>query len=306
MPFVPMAPPVSVPGSGGFDYVTVDAANGRVYAASHGSASGLLVVDAKTGQIIGIVKVGSMAGSAPDPATGHVYTGDGDAKAFSEVDPVALTELQRVSVDGPVDAIAYDPSNGRIYGDEDDGTRVFVIDAKTFKQIGTVTLPGHKPEYLQINPKTHEIYQNIDNLSEIAVIDPVTLAVTRTIPTPEILHNHPLQYDPAFDQLLVGGTNGKLSVYTSAGKRLSTIDIPIARVDQCDLDHRTHLLACAGGGKIVLIANDGTNPPKVVAQVDVAPGIHTVAIDPKTGTIWGVWGDRASGKAYIQGFTYTP
>lgn len=302
---VPMAPPVAVPGSGGFDYVTVDPVNERVYAA-HGGASLLLVVNATTGAIIGTVKVGPMAGSAPDLVTGHVFTGDGDANAISEVDPVALTEVNRVSVDGHVDAIAYDPGNGRIYGDEDDGTRIFVIDSKTFKQIGTVMLPGHKPEYIQINPTTHEIYQNIDTLSEIAVIDPTTLTVTRTIPTPEIVHNHPLQYDPAFDELLVGGLNGKLSVYTSAGKHLSTIDMPVKRVDQCDLDHQTHLMACAGDGKIVLISNDGTNPPKVVGQIEVAPGIHTVAIDPKTGTIWGVWGDRATGKAFIQAFTYTP
>ncbi|HVS45755.1 MAG TPA: hypothetical protein VMS32_03740 [Verrucomicrobiae bacterium] len=305
MPIIPMAPPVSVPGSGGFDYVTVDAANQRVYAA-HGGASSLLIVNAQTGAIVGTVTIGPVAGSAPDSATGRVYTGDGDGKALSEVDPVTLRELRRVAVDGPVDAIAYDPGNGRIYGDEDDGTRIFVIDSKTFKQIGTVALPGHKPEYIQINPQTHEIYQNIDTLSEIAVIDPTTLAVTRTIPTPEISHNHPLQYDPTFDQLLVGGTNGKLSVYTSGGKHLSTIDMPADRIDQCDLDHQTHLMACAGGGKIILIANDGTNPPKVVGQIDVSPGIHTVAIDPKTGTIWGVWSVRATGAAFIQGFTYTP
>ncbi len=38
----------------------------------------------------------------------------------------------------------------------------------------------------------------------------------------------------------------------------------------------------------------------------IAQGVHTTAIDPKTGTIWVVWSDRATGAASIQGFTYKP
>lgn len=305
MPIVAAAPPVAVTPPGGFDYVTVDAAHRRVYAA-HGAV--LLIVNADTGAITGTVQIGGVAGSAPDAVTGHVYTGNGDAKALSEVDPVSLKELQRVAVDGPVDAIAYDPSLGKIYGDEDDGTRIFVIDSKTFKQIGTIAIPGHKPEYLQINPATHEIYQNIDTDSEIAVIDPQTMKVTRTIPTPEIKHNHPLQYDAPYDLLLVAGSNNKMSGYTTAGKLLWTIDYP-SRVDQCDLDVSRQLMACAGGG-ITLLKINQTGPPQIVATLPMTPGPHTVAIDPKTGDIWTVWGTRASATApataFVQRFRYQP
>jgi len=103
---------------------------------------------------------------------------------------VALKVLRTVNVGGAPDAIAYDPATGRIYADEDDGTHVYVVDAKTFKLVKSITIPGHKPEYLASDPKTHNVYQNIDNLSEIAVIDAKTLAVKRTIATPEFLRNH--------------------------------------------------------------------------------------------------------------------
>lgn len=303
MPIIAASPPISVT-PGGFDYVTVDSVHRRVYAA-HGPA--LLIVDADKGTVIGTVRLGGSAGSAPDAATGNVYVGDGDAKAISEVDPAGLREVHRVSVDGPVDAIAYDPQMQRIYGDEDDGTRIFVIDATTFKQVGIVTVPGHKPEYLQINPATHEIYQNIDTNSEIAVVDSGTMAVTRTIATPEILHNHPLQYDAPFDTLIVGGTNNKMSGYSSAGKQLWSIAYP-SRVDQCDLDVSRQLMACAGGGGITLLKINQNVAPQIVGTLAVSPGIHTVGIDPKTGDIWGVWGVRASGNtpaaAYVQRFRY--
>ncbi len=299
MPILPAMPPQTLESKGGFDYVNVDAVNRRVYAA-HGGASSLLIVNADTGKVLGEVKVGAMAGNAVNPANGHVFTGDGDDKAISEVDPVAMKEVHRIAVDGPVDALMFDPSNGHIYGDEDDGTRIFVVDAKTFKLIKAINIPGHKPEYLQIDPKTHEVYQNIASDSEIAVIDPVKLDVTRTIKTPELTNNHPLQLDAASNSLFAAGENGKMSVYSTDGKQLATAAYP-GRVDQCDYDPQHSMLACFGGG-ITLFSYDGTHAPQMLAQLAVSKGMHTGAIDPKTGNIWAVWSDPSG--AHVQAFTY--
>lgn len=302
MPIVPFVPPQAVVTSArhGFDYVTVDAQRRRVYAAHGGNAS-LLIVNADTGQILGQVHVGPMAGVAVNDATGNVYTGDGDDKAISEVDPAAMKEVHRVSVDGPVDAIAYDPQLHRIYGDEDDGTRIFVIDTNTFKQIATIALPGHKPEYIQIDPKTHFVYQNIATDSEIAVIDPASMKVVRTIPTPEITGNHPLQFDEAYDTLIVGG-GGHLSIYSLDGKQLGTTSFP--RIDQCSLDQQRQVLACAGGGGVYLYSIPKSGAPQPIGNVAINRGVHTVAIDPQTGRFWAVWGTPQGD--FIQGFTYKP
>lgn len=301
MPILPYVPPqpVSTTAKHGFDYVTVDAQRRRVYAA-HGGNESLLIVDADSGKVLGQVKVGPMAGVAVDPANGHVYTGDGDDKAISEVDPVAMKEVHRVAVNGPVDAIAYDPSNHRIYADEDDGTHLFVIDARTFKQVASIVLPGHKPEFLAIDPKTHEVYQNIATDSEVAVIDPKTLTVSRTIPTPDITNNHPLQFDEKHRLLIVGGENGVLSVYSTYGKKISSAALP-GRVDQCNLDQNTEILACAGSS-IMLFQISPDAAPKQLAVYNVNPRMHTLAIDPQTGRIWAVWG-TADGD-FVQGFTY--
>ena len=303
MPIVPVTIAQPVNPGGGFDYITIDAERGRIYAA-HAGARGLLVADADTGNTLGLVPVGPMAGVAYDKTTGLVYTGNGDSRSVSEVDPDAMKILRTVPVDGPVDAIAYDPVLGRIYADEDDGTRIFVIDTKTFTQIATIHLPGHKPEYIQVDPQTHEIYQNIATNSEIAVIDPKTFKVTRLIKTPEITNNHPLQLDAAHHDLLVAGENGVLSVYNTAGTLQYKVAYP-GRVDQCDFDATRGWLACAGGG-ITLFSFDGVSAPKLLDHVDVAPGVHNVAIDGNTGTIWVDWYDRTTGSANIQGFTYKP
>lgn len=299
MPIVAVTQPVPVSPAGGFDYVTVDSARGRVYAA-HPGGGGLLIADADTGNVIGVVPVGPMAGVAVDAATGHVYTGNGDARSVSEVDPETQTILRTAIVDGPVDAIAYDPDLNRIYADEDDGTRIFVIDTKTFKHVATITVPGHKPEYIQIDPQTHDVYQNIASDSEIAVIDPKTLKVKRVIPTPQLKNNHPLQFDVANNQLIAGGENNVLAVYDRTGKLVHQVTLP-EHVDQCSWEPTHQWLACAGGG-ITLFSYDGTSDPKLLDDAKLGQGVHTTAIDPRSGTIWVVWGN--SGSAYIQGFTY--
>ena len=302
MPLLPVMPPQSVPIFSGFDYVAVDAVHRRVFAA-HTASEALLIVDADTGHVLGQVKVGPLHGVAVDPKNGHVYTGDGESQTVSEVDPETKTVLRSADVDGKVDAIAYDPVNERIYADEDDGTRVFVIDAKTMKSIGTIALPGHKPEYLTVDPKTHALYQNIADLSEVVVIDPQTLKVTKTIATPEIKGNHPLQYDPASGHLLVGGQNGVLAAYDTSGKLVGKTQIQ-PRVDQCTLDRPSHLIACAGSGMLTVLRDNPKGAPTIVAQAVVPPETHTTAIDGKNGAVWVVW-PQADGD-FVQSFSVKP
>jgi len=296
----PALPPQPVPVISAFDYVTVDAQRRRVYAAHTGSEA-LLIVDADSGKVVGQVRVGPMHGSAIEPQTGHVFTGNGDDDSVSEVDPVTLKVLRTVATSGPVDAIAYDPTNSRIYADEDDGTHLFVIDASTFTLEKSIVLPGHKPEYLAVDPQTHDVYQNIADLSEIAVIDPQTLTVKRTIATPEIKNNHPLQYDPEFHQLVVGGTNGVMSTYTREGKKLGSVSVD--RFDQCALDPTQHIMACGGGVGITRLQLRAGAAPEIVDTTPVDPDVHTVAIDPATHAVFTVWSKRDGSGDFVQKFT---
>ncbi len=302
MPLVPVAPPHSVPIFSGFDYVTVDAERRRVYAAHTGSQA-LLIVDADSGNVLGQVKVGPLHGVAVDPATGHVFTGDGESNTVSEIDPVSKTVLRSADVDGNVDAIAYDPGNGHIYADEDNGTRIFVVDAKTMKSVGTVALPGHKPEFLAVDPQTHDVYQNIADLSEFVIVDGTSLKVTKTIPTPEIKNNHPLQYDPAYGHVLVGGQNGLIAVYDRTGKLIGKTPIQ-DRVDQCSLNPVSHEMACAGSGMITVVRDKPAGAPDAVAQGPAARGAHTVGVDAKTGNIWTVWAEPSGD--FVQNFKIQP
>ena len=301
MPLVPVAPPQPVPIVSGFDYVTVDAERRRIYAAHTGSRA-LLIINADNGAVMGQVRVGPLHGVAVDPATGHVFTGDGDARTVSEVDPVAMKVLGSAAVDGIVDAIAYDPMFHRVYADEDDGTRIFIVDTKTMKQADSVSLPGHKPEYLAIDPATHKVYQNIANLNEFVVVDPKSLSVVATVQTPDVDNNHPLQLDPVLHHVYIAGGNGVLATYDLSGTKLWTTPFT-GGFDQCSIDTKRHDIACAGNGGLTVFHDSGSNVSVVSTQA-IAKGVHTVGADEKTGAFWTVW---ASGDGdFAQGFKLSP
>lgn len=297
MPVVPMTPPQPVAIYSGFDYVTIDAARRRVYAAHTGSQT-LLIVNADTGKEIGQVETGPMHGVAVDAQTGHVYTGNGEADSVSEVDPVAQKVIASADVDGHVDAIAYDSQLHRIYADEDDGTRMFVIDSQTMKSVGTVALPGHKPEYLVVDPQTHKVYQNIANLSEFVIIDSHSLKVVQTVKTPNIVNNHPLQLDTQLRHLYVGGKNGVMDTFDTSGNLLGEAKFAGA-FDQCSVDSQRHNLFCAGDGQI-MIFHDAGKAAAVLTSQPVDQDAHTVGADTKTGGFWTVWAAKVGD--FVQGF----
>lgn len=298
MPLIPAVPPHQVQIISHFDYVAVDAERRRVYAAHTGSGA-LLVVNADSGAVLGQVQTGYLHGLAVNPSTGHVYTGDGDSGTVSEVDPKAMTSLRQVDIGHPIDAIAYDPKTDRIFADEDSGTRVFVVDAKSFKLIGSVPIPGHDLEYLAVDPDRPNLYQNFPDKNEFGIIDTQALAIKKIIPTPELTVNHPLQYDDAYQEIIVGGHNGVMSTYSVNGKKLGQASTP-PNVDQCDLDQQTHVLACAGRGKLWTMRVSRDGDIKLLDVVDTGHSIHTVAIDPRTGWMWTVWSGKDGD--YVQAY----
>jgi len=287
VPVLIALPPHSVPIVSRFDYVTVDAARDRVYAAHTGSQT-LLVVDGTSGAVLGQVKVGPMHGVAVDPADGMVYTGDGTDQTIDKVDPVAMKVVASVDVPGNVDGIEYDSKLHRLYADEDSGSHVYVINTASMKLAGTITLPSSDPEQMAIDPATHVLYQNLNDKNSIAVIDPANLRVIKIIKTPQIVNNHPLLFSPQLNQLIVGGKNGVMSAYTPGGRHLGDAKVQ-PDIDQCSLGQDGHEAVCAGEGIITLVKLVRDGAPAVVASFNTEHAVHTVGIDDRSNRVWFVY-----------------
>ena len=288
VPLLVALPPHSVPIVSRFDYVTVDAARARVYAAHTGSET-LLVADGKTGAVIGQVDVGPMHGVAVDPADGSVFTGNGTDKTVDRVDPASLKVTASVGVPGSIDGIIYDPGLHRLYADEDGSDHIYVIDTTAMKLAGTIVLPlPSDPEAMAIDPATHRLYQNLSSARAVAVIDPKTLAVTRVIKTPQLTSDHPLIFSARLQQLVVGGKNGVLSAYTPDGRHIGDTKVQ-PDLDQCSLGEAGDEIACAGKGVITVLALEKNAAPKLVARLDTGRDVHTVGIDEGRRRVWIVY-----------------
>lgn len=303
MPITVAAPPERVPVFSGFDYMTVDEARRRVYAA-HSRSDRLLVVNSETGTVAGQVDVGPMHGVVVDPPTGLVFTGNGTDQTISKVDPVAMKVLASVTVPGNIDGMAYDPKRGRIFADQDGGGNVYVVDGSSMKLLATLEMPADDLESISVDPATGTIYQNLANGGGFAVIDPATLKVRKVVKTPQLEKNHPLVFAPAANQVLVGGINGVLSAYTPEGTLVGSADVA-QHIDQCSTGAKGALVACAGHGVVNVVAATNGAAPKVVATIDTGhPGIHTIAIEENTGDVWVVWSDPKGD--WVQRYRYTP
>lgn len=299
----PAAPALRVSAGAGFGYLTIDALRRRVYAA-HTGAKSLLIADADSGAVIANVPIGDAHSVAFDPLGGHVFVGTSDGSVH-EVDPGTRTVLRSADVGGRIDAIAYDGALGRIYADELNGTKLWVIDVRTFKVIATVLLPGHAPAGLAVDPLTHDVYQNMADPAEVAVIDPNALSVRSEIKTPELSSNHVVEFDPAFGQIVTAAANGAMSVFDRAGHKMAQINVPKG-IDQCDFDAELHRLACAHDGTLTLIELTKNAAPRIVGEAFVAAGVHTVAVDAKTHDAWVAWKNFEGIGDFVQRFSVKP
>ncbi len=303
MPITLAAPPQRVQVFGKFDYVAVDEARHRAYAAHTGSDR-LLIVDTLSGKVLGQVDVGPMHGVAVDPNTGAVFTGDGTDQAISQVDPAKMHVVAHVAVPGNVDAIAYDPSHRRIYADQDGGGSVYVIDAVTMKQVATIAMPADDLESPAVNPKTGVLYQNLANGGGFAIIDPATLKVVKVVKTPQLQDNHPLTFSRSADQVIVGGVNGVLSAYTADGTHVGDVAVQ-PHIDQCSTGSRGDLVVCAGRGIVTVVAVKSGAAPRLVGRLDTGhQSLKAVGIDEATNDIWVVYADTRGD--WVQRLKWTP
>src|SRR5256885_5014618 len=97
----------SVPGNGGWDYITIDSAARRLYL-SHGTEAN--VVDADTGKLIGTIPdTPGIHGVAIAPEYKHGFNSNGRVNKVSLFHTNTLALIKKIDVGKGPDGIYYDP-----------------------------------------------------------------------------------------------------------------------------------------------------------------------------------------------------
>jgi YVTN family beta-propeller protein len=274
---------IEVGGDGGWDYLTVDGAARRLYV-SH--ATRVVVIDLDRGAVVGeIPNTNGVHGIAIVPELGRGFTSNGRDNTATVFDLKTLKVISQVKTGTNPDAIIYDPASRRVFafnGRSDDAT---AIDAASGNVAGTVALGG-KPEFAAADGKG-TVYVNIEDKSEVVALDSNKLTVKARWPLAPGEEPSGLAMDRERRRLFVVCANKKMIVM-DADKGRVVAGLPIGGgVDAAAFDPETKLAFSSNGeGTLTVVHEDSADKYSVVENAPTQRGARTMALDPKTHTVY--------------------
>jgi len=161
-----------------------------------------------------------------------------------------------------------------------------VLSAESGKVVATIPLDG-KPEFACADPAVGRVYNNLEDKSEVAVIDVKTHAVTNRWPIAPGESASGMAIDTKNHRLFLGCDNEMMVMMDSAtGKVLAHVPIG-AGVDGNAFDPGTGLAfaSCGESGTTTIAREDG-DQLTVVQTLKTAPGARTMAVDEATHKIY--------------------
>jgi len=283
-------PAITVPRApGSFDYLSLDL-DRRYLLVAHTGSHTLDVFRLDGGALLRQIIVGVAHGAAVDVKDRKFFVSTSDG-ILAVVDRDNLVLNDKVTLPGPGDGIAFDPKNDTVYVDEDNGTHVFTVNGKTNKPGPVITIP-QDPEYVDYDPVSDKLYQNIVSTNSVAVIDPATNTVAATWSTLPATSPHGQAIDSATGRVFVVGSNGILVAIDMKSGAVIAQAAVTPRVDQIVFDPGTMRIYCASGTGVVSVVQETTAGFTALADVVVPEHAHTITADPATHNVWIAYGGR--------------
>jgi YVTN family beta-propeller protein len=270
---------IPIPGQGGWDYLTVDAAARRLYV-SHGTQVEVLDIDALT--VVGSVpKTPGVHGIALAPESGRGFVSNGQAATVTIFDLKTLKPIADVPTGQKPDAIIYDPATSRVFAFNGGSNSVTAIDAAAGKVAGTVDLGGG-PEFAAADGKGY-VFDNLEDESLVVKINARDLKVEQRWPTAPCASPSSMAIDRDNRRLFLGCRSKVMAVMDAdTGKVITTLPIG-DHVDATAFDTETKMIFNSNGeGTVTVIHQDGPDKYSVIETVKTAPRAKTMALDPKT------------------------
>src|SRR6266404_5233220 len=238
-----------VPGTGGWDYVTIDSAARRVYI-SHATQLDFLVAD--TGKVVGTIPdTPGVHGIAIATVFKHGFTSNGPENKVSMFDPSTLQLIKKIDVGKGPDGIYYDPGSKRVFTNNHGSHDISAIDAATGDVVGPVTMGGDGEQ--AIIGADGLIYVNSEDTAEVLAFDPKSLEVKKRYPIGVAKVPTGLAYDAKTNRLFIGCRNEPKMVVMDAGTGKVITSFPIgAGVDFAGFDPEAKLIffSCGGDGTL--------------------------------------------------------
>jgi DNA-binding beta-propeller fold protein YncE len=274
----------SIPGVGGFDYVTLDSAARRLYV-SHSTQ--VDVLDADSGKLLGTIPdTPGVHGIAIASVFKHGFTSNGRENKVSMFDLTTLQLIRKIDVGKGPDGIYYDERTRRIFTNNHGSHDITAIDAATGEVVGTVKVDGDGEQ--AVIGKDGLIYLNSEEAAEVVAFDPKSLEVKKRFPIGVAKTPTGLAYDAGNNLLFIGCRKEPKMVVmdASTGKVINSYPIG-AGVDFAAFDPGSRLIffSCAAG-TLSIYHEKSVSDYEDAGAVKTQPSARTMAFDPKTKKIF--------------------
>lgn len=271
---------IPIGGAGGWDYLTADSQDRRLYV-SHGAEVVVLDLDSQkiVGRVTGMTRI---HGIAIDRAGQKGFISDGGANQVVVFDLKTLAIRKRVPAGQNPDAILYDAASDKAFAFNGKSEDISVIDAQS--ETVTATLKaGGKPEF-GVSDGQGNIYFNLEDKNEIGHIDAKTLSVEGHWPISPCDSPSGLAIDASAHRLFSVCDNEKMMVVdASSGKVVASPTIGKGP-DAAAFDPEKKLAFSSNGedGTLTVVSEKNPNQYSVVQTVTTERGARTMALDEKT------------------------
>jgi len=275
---------IPIGGEGGWDILTIDSAAGRLYL-SH--ATKVVVVDLIKNTVAGeIADTPGVHAFVAVPEVQHGFSSNGKESKSSVVDLTTLKTTSKIDTGQNPDAIVYEPRHGEVYVFNHTGNSVTVINSKNASVSATIPLGGN-PEFAAVDETVGRVYCNIEDKSEVAVIDADKHEVVAHWSLAPGEGPSGIALDAAHHRLFSGCHNKMMVMLdTETGKVVDTAPIG-AGVDGCSFDDAEQLaFASCGDGTTTIAKEVAPDKLTVLQTLKTERGARTMALDPKTHRIY--------------------
>jgi DNA-binding beta-propeller fold protein YncE len=267
-------------GEGGWDYLSVDSENRRLYV-SHSTKVEVLNVD--THEKIGeIPNLQGVHGVIAVPKTGRGITTNGRSNTVTIFDLKTLKPIVELPTGKNPDALLYDEFSKRVFIFNHSDVTTTAIDIEAGKVVGTIDLGGTALEAGATDEKG-TIFVNLEDAHEIVSFDAKTLVVKNRWKIAPGEEPTGLALDTKTKRLFSVCHNGWMMVVDSE-KGNVVAQVPIGkRVDGVVFDPKSKLAFSSNGeGTITVVQEVSANEFKVIETIKTEVGARTIAIDLKT------------------------
>jgi hypothetical protein len=261
---------------GRIDHFGLDPIHNRLFVSALGNNTEEIIGIGAQTVVHTISGVPTPQGVAYSPETNKLFVGSDQGRLYV-YDGTTFGLITSIDFGDDVDNLRYDAAEKRLYvgyGNEKTGA-IGIVDAVTNTRLDDEFKLGAHPESFQLSASSPNIYVNLPDLKQIAVINRNKHSIVRWTLTSE--SNFPMALDEPDQRLFVATRSpAQLAVFDTSSGRLVAALPTVQDSDDLYYDSaRKRVYVCGGEGYIGVFQQGAADNYKILAKVQTAIGART-------------------------------